>query len=228
VLQVRHKNLETVPRQFTTAEQMDDPAVDPIELRRALRFIRRINAALGYNRAVLRALRQLGCGRGNTLLDIATGSADLPAALQRQGVQAIGIDRHAETLAVAAEWAHEVPLIRGDALHLPLPDQSIDFVTANLFLHHLPEAAAVAVLVEMKRVARRGIVVADLLPGRRPLAWITLFTLLSPPMVRHDARTSVRQAFPLNDARRLAAAAGLERATVRRTFGHRFLMTWRR
>ena len=60
-----------------------------------------------------------------------------------------------------------------------------------MFLHHLDDDAAAAVLREMDRVARRGIVAADLLRHRRAYAWVTLFTLLSGPMVKHDARASV-------------------------------------
>ena len=101
-------------------------------------------------------------------------------------------------------------------------------MTANLFLHHLPDELVVAALREMGRVARRAVVAADLLPGRRALAWITLFTLAADPMTRHDARLSVRQAIPLGRARELAADAGLTGADVRRAWGHRFLLTWRR
>lgn len=208
-------------------EWMDADDVDATELRRALRFIRRINAGLRYNATVLRALRQLGCGPGSTLLDVATGSADLPQAARTLGATVVGLDRHAETLRVAAEWT-DVPLVRGDALRLPFADGSVDFVTANLFLHHLDHDVAVAALREMRRVARWGVVAADLLRGRRPLFWITLLTAAASPMVKHDARHSVRQGWTIPEARALVTDAGMPDAVVRRCFGHRFLLCWQR
>ena len=68
-----------------THEWMDDPAADPELLRKSLRFIRRVNFFLGYTRTTLRYLDQFSrrWNRGETIriLDIATGSADLPRAI---------------------------------------------------------------------------------------------------------------------------------------------------
>ena len=101
-------------RRFAAVELMDDDSADPAELRRALLFIRRVNAGLGYNRAVIRELRRAGCGANCSLLDVATGSADLPDLTRRRlGCSVVGLDRHAGTLAVARAWAAGVPVVRG-------------------------------------------------------------------------------------------------------------------
>src|SRR5438128_2311144 len=81
---------------------------------------------------------------------------------------------------------------------------------------------------EMARVARRGIVAADLLRHRRAYAWITLFTLTAGPMVRHDARASVAQAFNKAEVLRLRDAAGVGFARYYRHFGHRFALAGER
>lgn len=164
-----------------------------------------------------------------SVLDIATGSADLPQEIiawgRRRGmkIECVGLDRHPVTLAVARKWAPEVPLVRGDALRLPFADGSFDFATCCMFLHHLETGAAVGVIREMERVTRRGWIVADLLRRRRALAWISLFTLFAGPMERHDARVSVKQAWSPEEARELASRAGVE-ARYREVFGHRFLL----
>ena len=222
---------------------MDAPSADPAQLRRALRFIRRINTLLRYNAAVLGALGELikapaevrAAGarsrrpRALSVLDVATGSADLPVAVERWGrgrgvaLTAVGLDLHPTTLAFARQWAPRVPLVRGDALRLPFADGSFDFATCALFLHHLETGMAVQVIQEMERVTRRGWIVADLLRRRRSLAWITLLTVGAGPMVRHDSRTSVRQAWSPAEARDLAERAGVV-AAYRECFGHRFLM----
>ncbi len=219
---------------------MDDPAVDPAELAAALAFIRRINGALGYTRATVGHLRRFSrswaTGEPITMLDVATGTADVPHAVLRwadragHDVRLVGLDLHAATLAVAAAHNRDPRLtfVRGDALALPFADRSFDYVLSGMFLHHLPGAAAVAALREMDRVARRGVVVADLVRGRRAYAWISLFTIASSPMVRHDARGSVAGAFTVGELVALRDAAGMRYATPSRHFGHRAVLAGER
>jgi ubiquinone/menaquinone biosynthesis C-methylase UbiE len=114
--------------------------------------------------------------------------------------------------------------VQADALHLPFADGSFDYALTAMFLHHLDDDAAVTVLREMARVARRGIVAADLLRHRRAYAWITLLTLLAGPMVKHDARASVAQAFTKREVLALREAAGIPFARYYRHFGHRFAL----
>jgi hypothetical protein len=80
----------------------------------------------------------------------------------------------------------------------------------------------------MARVARRGVIAADLLRHRRAYAWITLFTAFAGPMVRHDARASVAQAFTKGEVLRLRERAGIGFADYHRHFGHRFVLAGER
>jgi ubiquinone/menaquinone biosynthesis C-methylase UbiE len=202
-----------------------------------LRFIRRINAMLGYTRATLSHLRRFSAGwsAGETIriLDVATGSADVPAAVVRWGrsagfdLQVIALDRHPRTAELARQQTADelsIQIVRGDALHLPLADGSVDYAMTSMFLHHLDEPAAVQVLREMHRVSRRGILVADLLRHRRAYAWISLFTCFANPMVKHDARMSVAQAFNQSEVLRLRDQADVGYAHYFRHFGHRFVL----
>ena len=91
-------------------------------------------------------------------------------------------------------------------------------------LHHFEATAARRILAEMDRVSRVGWVAADLLRRHRAAAWIWAVTLASPPMVRHDARLSVRQAWSPQEARALGAELG---AVYSGAFGHRFLLVKR-
>ncbi|HEX8915637.1 MAG TPA: methyltransferase domain-containing protein [Humisphaera sp.] len=222
-------------------EWMDDPAADPAELDRALRFIRRVNKWFGYTRATLGHLdafaRRWRAGERVTVLDVGTGSADVPLAAldwaRRRGhdVRVVGVDLHARTceharqiVAAVGRTAAEVPVLQGDALRLPFPDGAFDYAMTNMFLHHLSEAEGAAVLREMDRVSRRGIIVADLLRSRRAYFWISVFTATAGPMVRHDARVSVRQAYSRAEAEGLRDAAGLKYLAFHRHFGHRFVL----
>ena len=217
-------------------EWMDETNADPSQLARSLTFIRRINAALGYTRATVGHLRQLAAGvpvdQPLTVLDVATGSADVPAAVLRwatragRPVRVIGLDLHAATLSTAAAAVPDrrFSAVRGDATRLPFAGASVDYVLTGMFLHHLDEPAVVDVLREMGRVARRGVVIADLLRHRRAYGWITLFTLAANPMVRHDACVSVAGAFTAAELIALRDRAGLGYARPFRHFGHRLVL----
>lgn len=232
-----------LPNRLRQHEWMDQGDVDPAALDHSLRFIRRINSLLGYSRATLSHLRRFSRawapGQRIALLDIATGSADIPLALARWAahrgldLQIVGLDRHPITanfaqraIRTVSRNSHRPPiqLIRADALSLPFADNSFDYVMTNMFLHHLDDADVVRVLREMDRVARCGIIVADLLRHRRALAWITLFTCLASPMLRHDATVSVQQSFTLPEILALRDRAGVDYARSFRHFGHRFVL----
>jgi SAM-dependent methyltransferase len=224
-------------------ERMDDATVDAGELRRSLAYLRAINALLGYHRSTLGHLARFSRGwqpgAAVRILDVATGSGDLPRAVlrwsRRRGfdVRVVAVDRHATTLREAAARSPRdqypaLRFLRADALRLPFADGAFDYATTSLFLHHLDDDAAAAAVREMARVARRGIIVADLLRHRRAYAWITLFTLLSRPIVRHDARLSVAQAFTKPEVLRLRDRAGVHFAQYHRHFGHRFVLAGER
>jgi hypothetical protein len=100
----------------------------------------------------------------------------------------------------------------------------------TLFLHHLEEPDAVALLRRMRDAARRAVVVSDL----RRTALGAAFTrvgcrLLSRSDVfLEDGMRSVAAAFTTEEARRLAADAGLDGARLTQVWPQRWLLEWRR
>jgi len=115
-------------------------------------------------------------------------------------------------------------IVRADVLDLPFDPGSFDYAITGLFLHHLSNDDAVRVLAAMDRVSRRGMIAGDLLRNRRAYSWITLLSLWANPMVRHDARVSVAQAFTRPEAESLRDRAGLRYLRYRRHFAHRFTL----
>jgi ubiquinone/menaquinone biosynthesis C-methylase UbiE len=165
-------------------------------------------------------------------LDLATGSADIPRAIlswadrRRLDVRIVGIDRQGPTIDVARRRTADprIQLVQCDVFDLPFETGSFDYVTTSMFLHHLSDDEAVEVMRTAARLARRGVIVADLLRHYRAYAWISLLTLASGRMVRHDARASVAQAFTKGEILRLTNHAGLTFVQYYRHFGHRFLL----
>lgn len=218
------------------SEWMDEPDADLDDLAKSLRFLRIINRLFGYNRATLSHLKRFSRtwpkGKPIRILDVATGSADVPLQVlklaDRLGwnVQIVAIDLHARTIDFARQWTRDprLTLLQADATQLPFESGSFDYAMTSLFLHHLDEPVIVRVLREMDRVTRRGIIVADLLRHRRALIWINLFTLFANPMLRHDAAVSVRQSFLKDEILALRDQAGVGYADYHRHFGHRFVL----
>lgn len=208
-------------RQGELTELMDQPQVDPAQLGQALAFIRKVNRYLGGTRAVLGHLQRWEphwpCDRAIRILDVATGSADIPQAIVgwagRRGrrVGVVGLDLHPATLELARKWVGDnadISLVRGDALALPFAAQSFDIATCSMFLHHLAEEQAVQVIREMLRVSRDGIIVNDLLRSRWAKVAIHLLTVFSSPIDKHDARVSVAKGWQRREVQRWATAAG--------------------
>ena len=225
-LQTRHRQ----------SEWMDAPDAAPAALARSLIFIRQINALLGYSRATIHHLNQFtrhwNPDVEMKILDVATGSADIPRAIlrwadrRRLHCRIVGLDLHNATLQTAARESSDPRLkfVRADATQLPFENGSFHFVLTGMFLHHLDEPAAITVLREMDRVAATGMIAADLLRSRRAYCWITLFTLLANPMVRHDARVSVAGAFNRRELLSLRDRAGLDYLQPCHHFGHRLVL----
>jgi SAM-dependent methyltransferase len=227
-------------RRRRESEWMDREDVDPAALERSLGFIRRVNRFLGYTRATIRHLERFSRGwkKGERIdiVDLATGSADVPRAIlkwsDRKGfnVRIVGIDRHGVTARSGLKGSSDprLSIVQADVFDLPFAPASFDYSLCSMFLHHLDEPQAVEVLTIMGSLARRGVIVADLLRHYRAYAWISLFTVFAHPMVRHDARVSVGQAFVKKEVLALRDRAGLNFARYYRHFGHRFVLAGRK
>ncbi len=221
----------------TEAELMDGADYSRDEFVESLAELRRVNRYLGGKRALAHHLfpmiKALETQRVS-LLDIGTGSADLPAAIvQWARRQAIGVNFVVLDLnAYAAGEAHlqtasypEIQVVCADARQLPFADRSFDFVLASLFLHHFETRQAAYLLKTFARLARVAFIINDL--RRHPVAYysIKLLTQLftSNRLVRHDAALSVLRGFTEKDVQELECAAGLTLRTSRH-FPYRLIL----
>jgi hypothetical protein len=223
-------------RRIRGHEYLDDDDVDPRELERALGYIRKINFALGYTHSIIGHLKRFSrnwkSGQRIDIIDLATGSADIPRAILRWAsknsfdVHIVGVDRHPVTARAAAAENHDsrLQIVQADVFALPFADQTFDYALTAMFLHHLDEAGIVSVLKSMDRLARRGIIASDVLRRRRAYLWIKLLTLFTSRMIRHDATVSVAQCLTDPEILSLATQAGISYATLHHHLGHRWVL----
>ena len=101
---------------------------------------------VGWRRKAVRSLR---LPRGSTVLDVACGTGDLCRELARRGYRPVGIDRSSGMLAAQRTTA---PLLRGDALRLPVRTNSVDGVVCGFALRNFSSLRPF--LVECARVLR--------------------------------------------------------------------------
>lgn len=93
----------------------------------------------------------LGLPAGSAVIDLACGTGDFCRVLARRAMRPLGVDFSAGMLAAHNSPA---PLVRADALTLPLRDASVDGATCGFALRNFSDLAAV--IGELGRVVRPG------------------------------------------------------------------------
>jgi 2-polyprenyl-3-methyl-5-hydroxy-6-metoxy-1,4-benzoquinol methylase len=224
-------------------EMMDQPDLDVRRHVHALDALGRANAVSRTAAAIWPSIREAALDQAPgplRVLDIASGGGHLLMSLARQAARermdidwlgwdfsGVAID-YASTLA-ESRGVKGVRFERADALHDPMP-AGIDVVLCTLFLHHLTESDAVALLQRIREAARRAVVVSDLRRTRLGAAftWAGCRLLSRSEVFRVDGMRSVAAAFSTGEARSLAAAAGFGGAQVSQVWPQRWLLTWRK
>ncbi len=218
-------------------ERMDDPELGRAEHLQALRGLQRINAWTGNASLVWKHISAAIGERSSRpvrVLDIATGSADIPIALMRvcasRGMQLEidACDFSDQAIAFAARNCSaanvEVRLFRHDIIREQISEQ-YDIVMCSQFLHHLPIEHVELILRKMKSAATTRVVVVDLERSRANWmqVWLATRVLSRSKIVHFDGPQSVRAAFTVAEFKNLAQSAGFATFKVRRKWPCRFV-----
>ena len=229
-------------------ERMDDPAIDPVEHRRALLGLRRVNKLCQTGKQVAKEILCVAKKfnlNSLTVLDIGCGSGDIATDVARRLGSKIECKVHGWDISQTAvdcanqSWTtaqERLPQSKRSPIEVCFQqadvfqpqDSKFDVVYCCLFLHHFTEKQAVQVLARMKQLAKISVLVDDLVRTRLgyALAQIGCQLLSRSPVVHFDGPQSVRAAFTESEARDLATQAGLERCTIRRHWPERYLLRW--
>jgi SAM-dependent methyltransferase len=196
------------------AERLD--SADAVEAERNLRDIARINRWFGGHRTLIQLLRGLIRLQDRfSILDVGAGSGDMGQCVQKtfRNAKVVSLDRRPVHLMTA-----NTAKVAADAFALPFADGSFDFVMCSSFLHHFSNGDVVVLLREMRRVARRSVIVLDL--ERHPFAYF--FLPLSRGLLRwgdltvHDGCASVEAAFRRSELESIAVALAPAKVALRR------------
>lgn len=204
---------------------MDQPGHPQELVRESLGDLARVNRLLGGCDLTMRALDRvapsLTRARGHEpirVLDVATGSADIPRAMithahsRRWALQVTAIDRSPQALEEARRAAPaQLELREGDALALAFDDRTFDIAACSLMLHHFAPNQAVQVLSEMRRVSGGYVIVNDLVRAWHAYAAARVLArvVTRNKLTRYDGPVSVLRAYTRSEMVGLADQAGL-------------------
>jgi len=207
---------------FEEEEWLDEDLGSPEEVASALRSLRWVNRLFGgtrmHQRLLLRATRDIPRQSCLHLMEVAAGHATvLQSATVRlqwpaDRLRITLLDRSTQHFPKAAEWHPLLPPpehITADALHIPLPDNSVDIISNCLFLHHLSEDGIRRYLAEALRVARVAVLINDLERNWLHYQLARLMSLIDPSRIsRHDGPVSVQQSYTPAELRLIAEETG--------------------
>lgn len=224
-------------RRSAEPEMMDLPDQPRELLTGDLRNLRLINRYLGCHRNVLRGLARLVSAnelQTFSLLDVGTGSADIPEVIVRWArrnhvtARIAALEHDRVSVEEAAEQTRKLPeitVVRGDGISPPFDAASFDFVLSSQLLHHFSDSQIIAALRTWARLARRAIIVNDLV--RHPLAYhgirLVTKTFTRNEMTRTDAPRSVQRACTISEWRELFRRANIGKFSVQRALPFRVL-----
>jgi SAM-dependent methyltransferase len=177
-----------------TPELMDDPAFAQ-DMRESFHMeLARLNRMLGNDKLVIDRLRRTPPKR---VVDIGCGQGALLAAVRSAtGAQVLGVDLHGDP-----RKRYGVEILEADATVSKLPE--CDVAVSVLTMHHLTENQIVALIRNVRRSAKRFLIV-DLVRHPLPLA---LFSVFVRPwidrLVYLDGMQSIRRAFTPQELRAL-------------------------
>ena len=224
------------------SEQMDAPSLAVKDHHQALKGLERVNRVSFTVRSffgVLESFAQAHTLTSLRILDIATGSGDLPIGLaklaQKKGFKwhISGSDLSENALeharARATQKGVAVDFFQLDLMNHAFPND-YDVIINSLFLHHIPEERIVDFLKHVYRVSVKLVILNDLIRCRPGLflAHIVPKLLTTSKVVHWDAVQSVRNAFTLAEIEVLALQAGIKKFQLKPIWPFRYLLIWQR
>ena len=228
-------------RRALEPEVMDDPDIDRTEHYNALRGLARLNQLSLSARILWLPIKSLAKAHVRPLrvLDIATGSGDIPVALQRRAsrhqvdLDITATDISEQALQFASQRAEQAG-VRIEFRPLDIFKDEIapeyDVIICSLFLHHLTDAQALRLLTQITKAARTLVLVNDLQRCRMGyfLAYAAGRIFTSSRVVHTDGPLSVQAAFTIPEVRSLAEQAGISGARVSARWPWRYLLEWQK
>jgi 2-polyprenyl-3-methyl-5-hydroxy-6-metoxy-1,4-benzoquinol methylase len=227
-----------LPPRIDADEWLDQGTGSPAAVAQSLADLHRINRWLGgiqsFTGHLYPRLRNSHTEL-ISILDLGAGGCTVPIAVAKWArveglpLQIVALDRRYPHL----QWAQkslrnwpEIALLQADAISPPFAEGSVDIVISSLFLHHFSEPELTELLPRWAHLARRSLVMSDLV--RHPLPY-WFIKAASPifarsPITQHDAAVSIRRAYRPRELCAIARQAGLHDVKIFTHFPYRMTL----
>lgn len=218
-------------RRSLELERLDVGDYTETEYRRWEIEMRYLHRIFGEIRALKRTLvRDLRTSTASSvsILDVGAGSGELIRQIQEltkpRKLFFTGLELNEE--ATRSIKNKGIAAVRADALNLPFADGSYDHVFCTLFLHHLDDISAIALIKEMRRVADGRIYAVDL--DRQPIPYY-LYKIVGPVFLQRftiqDGLVSILRSRSPEELREIAQKAGLTDIQIDRSRANRLILS---
>lgn len=220
-------------RREVIAELLDRDLGTAAEVAASLADLRRINDWFGGTRTTTALLRRVAAEcrcRRLSLLEVGAGAGDVPLGARRRLAHA-GIELQVTLLDRMGSHLPSggVAAVASEALALPFRDEAFDVVSCALFAHHFQPDSLRQFALEALRVCRRAVVINDLVRSRLHL-WLVYagMPVFRSRITRHDAPSSVRNAYTMEEMRGVLQGLAAERIAISRHYLYRMgVLLWK-
>lgn len=218
------------------SEILDHPEAPKKDIQRSLDFMVGVNRYLGGSQTVLNYFEKYCVKKSLNILDLGTGSGDIPYALvqwaKKKG-KSISITA-LDIQPVCMEYSQkhfacpEITYLNHSAFDLASLG-SFDYITSSMFFHHLTDQQIVTLLQLMKQNCKEGFIVNDLYRSVWAYAGVGILGMLSGNgVVLHDATLSVARSFRNEDGEYYKEKTGIRDLKVKRKPIYRMTLSWHR
>jgi ubiquinone/menaquinone biosynthesis C-methylase UbiE len=219
-------------KRIPSHELLDTDAGTPEEVSGTLTDLQMFNHWFGGTSCTSHLVNQVvGHTKSTSLswLDVAAGAGYVPHSVRELFAQR---NVHLDITLLDRATSHirdGMRAVVGDALALPFRDATFDFVSSELFVHHLMPDQVVQFAREALRVCRHALVINDLIrdPIHLALAYAG-FPLYQSRITRNDAPASVRQAYTVKEMRNMLTETGARSIEITTCFLYRMgVIVWK-
>lgn len=223
-------------RRSVELERLESPGISDDELHRLFDFWEWAGRYLGSYRIIRGFLAASAArwqaGRPISVLVLRCGRGDLAFSLanwfrqHRVETKILAVERYSRIVQMARDRNRGYPEIVFDTKDwrdsLFLQAEQFDYVVSSGALHHEGDEPATKFMKTVNRLSRRGFIVEDGMRDWRAYHALRRLGRLYGDDVSEDAGRSVLRSYTLQEAAKIAKAAGLDTADIKSRFWHRY------
>jgi SAM-dependent methyltransferase len=206
--------LEKRTTEIETMEQLTcDEALAEQGYRLMMGFNRRFSGSRVVRNFIRREVEKIPLARPLRVLDIGSGSCDIPLAVSRWcrqhglAVDFTCVERHPVGIKIARQTLQEaadpcVSVVQANIFDYQ-PAEPFDFAVGSLFFHHFTDEEILRLIRHLKTFVTHSLLINDLLRYTPNYLVAYAVTMFLPKQIRQDVKISFRRGFKLTELRHL-------------------------